>query len=540
MSSSRLHILAAFAILILWFFNLGHNRLTEPDEGRYSEIPREMLASGDWLTPRLNGIKYFEKPPLQYWMTAIAFSIFGENEFSARLWPALTAVGTAGAVYLFAFWSGGALAGALSALILLSSPLMLIIGHINTLDMGLTFFLTLTMLSMVYLIRPNLAAKKKTRANLVLWSACALGVLSKGLVALVVPGIVIVAYILWRRDFTVFKNTNWFWGPLLFFALSAPWFVAVSLKNPEFARFFFFHEHFERFLTKSHDREGPPWYFIPILIAGYFPWGLALLGGVKSDNSQIARNERLFLIFWAAIIFLFFSVSSSKLPPYILPIWPALALLTSHSLTQNTLWIKKYFPWVSMIALITIGVVVFWKLPSYQSAHTPPSLYLDFSRYVGFASIALIAVSGTMFTFYRRWETRKLVLSLAVGALLFWQIILWGYETLSPSYSGYKLSQVLREQVTSDTPIYAVECYVQSLPFYLKRSLIIVNTPGELEFGLNQGDVPWYPHTADFIKKWPQMDNAAAILGRDAYQQIKSLPHRVIYQDLRRIAVVRR
>ncbi|MEO8165060.1 MAG: phospholipid carrier-dependent glycosyltransferase, partial [Betaproteobacteria bacterium] len=316
---------------ITWFSNLDYRSLVRPDEGRYAEISREMAVTGDWITPRLNDIKYFEKPPLQYWMTAAAYNAFGVHEWTARLWAALTGflgvlvVGFAGA-RLF-----GRDAGFCAGVVLGSSLLYATIGHMNTLDMGLTFCLTLGLLGFLLAqhgATPPRAARWWMRLT---WAAIGLAFLSKGLIGLVLPGAAITIYALIQRDLSMVRRLHLMSGIPIVLAIALPWIVAVSVTNPEFPHFFFIHEHFQRFATQVHHRTAPWWYFIPILIAGMLPWtpvlGPALVAGWKRDATETSFKQRRFLLIYAAVIFVFFSASQSKLASYILPIFPALALL---------------------------------------------------------------------------------------------------------------------------------------------------------------------------------------------------------------------
>src|SRR5262249_4400823 len=188
---------------------------------RYAEIPREMVASGDWLTPRLNDFKYFEKPPLQYWATAAFFEVFGEHDWAARLWTALTALAGIALAYAFANRVYGPPAGGLAAAILVASPLYVLLGQINTLDMGVTLFLSAAIfafaLGRMYWF----------------WAACALAVLSKGLIGIVLPGGAIAVYILAKWDWALLKRMRLLTGGLLFLAIAAPWVVAVSLAHAD-------------------------------------------------------------------------------------------------------------------------------------------------------------------------------------------------------------------------------------------------------------------------------------------------------------------
>jgi len=266
---------------VLWFGTLNYRGLFIPDEGRYAEIPREMLSSGDWVTPRLDGLKYFEKPPLQYWATAASFAAFGEHDWSARLWPALTGFLAA----LLLVFAGNRLgppgAGWLAGTMLASSWGYLLSGQFLTLDMGVAAFLTLALCA--FLLAQDRPQSEATRRNwmIVAWGAMALAVLSKGLIGIVLPGLVLALYVLVQRDWRLLGRMHWAPGLAVFGTIAVPWFVLVQLRNPEFFRFFFIHEHFERFATAEAHRAGPWWYFVPILLLGMMPWTAALPGALR-------------------------------------------------------------------------------------------------------------------------------------------------------------------------------------------------------------------------------------------------------------------
>ncbi len=363
-------LVLALAVLIIWFGNLDYRRLIKPDEGRYAELSREMAVSGDWVTPRLNGIKYFEKPPLHYWAGAAAFTLFGQHEWTARLWSALT--GLFGVV--LAWYAGrrlfGPAAGLYAAVVLGSSLMYVVVGHLNTLDMGLTLFLFLALCAFLLGQRDEADPGENARWMHVAWAAMAGAVLSKGLVGLVIPGATLVLYSLIQRDWRVWRRLHLITGLLLFLAIAAPWFVLVSMRNPEFAWFFFVHEHLLRYTTKIHQRDEPWYYFLPLLIAGGLPWTVVMLDAAWHSWKLEALKTfqaRRFLLIWCSFVLLFFSASGSKLPPYILPLFPALALLTGWRLTSIS---GKALTWqLAPIALLALGALCAWPFIKTSGRH---------------------------------------------------------------------------------------------------------------------------------------------------------------------------
>src|SRR4051812_11861747 len=278
-----------------------------------------MAASGDWVTPRLNGLKYFEKPPLQYWATAVAFEALGESEWSARLYVWLCALATV----LLVGYTGGRLsgppgAGLAAMLVLMASPYFVMMGGVVTLDTGLTLWTTVTLCAFLLAERPGTRPALRRRWMLLAWAGMALAVLSKGLVGIVFPAAALGLHCLVQRDFSPLRRMEWLRGGLVFALIAVPWFVLVSRANPEFARFFFVHEHFERFLTTAHRRTEPWWFFIPILLAGFLPWTVSLLPAISHGWRLPARRGELapwrFSLLWALFVVAFFSLSGSKLP----------------------------------------------------------------------------------------------------------------------------------------------------------------------------------------------------------------------------------
>jgi 4-amino-4-deoxy-L-arabinose transferase-like glycosyltransferase len=524
-----------------WFSNLQFAHLVKPDEGRYAEIPREMAATGDWLTPRLNNIKYFEKPALQYWATAAAFKVFGEHEWTARLWPAV--LGYLGV--LLAFFAGrrvfGEQAGLYSALILGSSFLWVFIGHIATLDMGLSFFMMVALAGFLVAQTHSCACTART-AMLSAWSAMALAVLSKGLVGIILPGAVLVVYSLVQRDFSLWRRLHIAAGLALFLLISAPWFIAVSLANPEFAQFFFIHEHFARFLTKVHGRFHPWYTFIPILALGLMPWLLsftpAMLQGWRAHAVEKTFQPRRFLWLWAVVIFLFFSVSDSKLPPYILPIFPALAWLMGDYLTRISVRALRWQLLVTFLlgVIVTAGIVI--KYGDFPDAVTPAPLYAAYAPWL--IAAAGIWLAGVMLAigFCQRQRVEAAVISVAVVGLISTQLILAGHDALSPSSSSYDFAQQLKPQLTSKTPFYCLQMYDQTLPFYLQRTCTLVAIQDEMAFGLEQEPKKWIPTEAEFLANRAQLRGAVVLMPPEKYDQLiaQHVPLKLLVRDTRRVA----
>jgi 4-amino-4-deoxy-L-arabinose transferase-like glycosyltransferase len=535
-------MLAVFAVV--WFGTLDYRKLINPDEGRYAEIPREMVATGDWLTPRLNTIKYFEKPALQYWTTATAFTLFGEHEWTARLWSALC--GFFGV--LVTGWATRRLWGNAAALyamcVLGGSLLWQLIGHVNTLDMGVSAFLSAAIFCFIVAQRDQ-AAPRETRNFMWLgWLALALAILSKGLIGLVLPAATLCAYSLWQRDFLIWRKLHLVSGLALLLAVTAPWFIAVSLANPEFAHFFFIHEHLDRFLTKEHGRYQPIWYFLPILLIGMLPWLTALVSMLPDTlrRDPVARFQpRRFLLLWCLVVFGFFSVSSSKLASYILPLFPALAALVGLHLAELSRRNPTALRWQALPALVLAlpGLYFAPQVISMSSTQVPVELYSKYIPWLMAACAALAVGGAAAFVFARGARPRASVLSLACGGMLFAQLALLGHDSLAPSNSAALIVERIHDQVKPDAPFFSVNIYDQTLPFYLKRSVTMVFYKDELGFGIEREPSKFIPDNESFQKAWQAAPDAWALMDPDTYRNFlgAGLPMRLITQDSRRIIV---
>ena len=532
-------LLAAFALV--WFSNLEYRKLVNPDEGRYAEIPREMVASGDWVTPRLNDIKYFEKPALQYWATATAFTLFGEHHWTARLWSALTGFLGVLMVFITGRRLFGAEAGWCAALVLGSSALYVFIGHVNTLDMGLSVLVSAAVCAFLLAQDDGTDAAGRRRWMLAAWAALALAVMSKGLIGLVLPAAALVLYILLQRDWRLAGRLHLAAGGALFLAIAAPWFVTVSLANPEFARFFFVHEHFERFLTKAHGRYQAPYYFIPVLLAGMLPWTVTLIDAVarawKLEPERRFRPQR-FLLLWSAVVFVFFSASSSKLVSYILPMFPALALLIGVRLTQLG---ARVLAWQTLAAALA-GLALLALLPGverYASREVPVELFREYA--VWLTAAALLELAGVAASAWLAWrgKTAAALAVLAGAGLLFAQLALSGHESLSTANSAYHIAQKIKPELKPGMPFYSVNTYDQSLQFYLKRSTTMVVYKDELGFGIEQEPAKFIADYAGFENAWNAEREALALMSADAYAMFgaKGLPMQLVARDTRRIVV---
>ncbi|BCL75329.1 hypothetical protein JHS3_10650 [Jeongeupia sp. HS-3] len=532
---------------VLWFSTLGYRKLISPDEGRYAEIGREMLASGDWLTPRLNAIKYFEKPILQYWATAANFKLFGETEFAARLWPGLTGFIAIIALYFTAKRlfrrRNDAETRAVGASVMLASSLWWIgNGHFLSLDMGVSSFLAIALFAFVWAQQDDASPRENRNAMLVAWGAIALAVMSKGLIGLVFPGGTLIIYSLWTRDWKPWTRMHFVKGIALLLLITAPWFVMVSRTNPEFAHFFFIHEHFQRFATDEARRDGSWWYFVPVLLAGMLPW-TALLpqiirAGWLSRPSQRFQAQR-FLLAWAVLIFLFFSKSQSKLPSYILPMFPALALLAGYTLIELR---RRSWLWLSG-TMLTLGIAMMVAAPfiaAKGSDKTPQIYNAAFSQWalIGGIVITVTALFALWSAIRHRFDLT--LIALAASGLIGAQIPMLGHNEFAATNSSYHLIDVIKPQLKADSTVYMYRYYDQTVPFYLKRPVQLVDYTDEFKLGQTQ-EPGKLMNTEAFLIHWRNDPAPVVITNPDHFRllQRQGLSMQILASDPRRIAFTR-
>jgi len=324
----------------LFFFGLSFFGLLGADEPRYAQVAREMLARHDWITPTLGGKPWLEKPPLYYWQAMLAYSIFGVSDWAARLPSAVDATLMVLAVYAFLrrFRPGAHLDGALMTA---SAAGVIGFAHAASTDMPLAAAFTIALLAWF--------AWYESQAKS--WLAIAyvflgLGTLAKGPVAPFLAAMIVVIFATAKGEYRLLWRSLWIPGILLACVIVAPWFVAVQLKNPDFFRTFILLHNVERFSTNLYHHRQPFWFYIPVALLGLVPWtvfaGAALVETVRTwwgERREMLQSENVFdafLTIWFIAPIVFFSISQSKLPGYMLPALPAGTLLLAEYVRRQT------------------------------------------------------------------------------------------------------------------------------------------------------------------------------------------------------------
>jgi 4-amino-4-deoxy-L-arabinose transferase-like glycosyltransferase len=499
--------------LILWFAGLGLRRLGEPDEARYAEVAREMLASGNWLTPRLDGFNFFDKPVLHYWATAIFYAMFGVHEWTARLWVALTGLLSVVAVGWASRRLYGARTGWTAALVLGSMLLFVAGARINTLDMGVTAFLAIAIcLFLVAQFDPH-AERQRVRLNLLGWGSLALAVLSKGLIGVVLPAVTLLAFMLWARDWSILRRMTMGWGLLLLLLIAAPWFIAISHRHPDFFDYFFINEHFRRFLTNVYDRNRAWWFFIPVVLLGLFPWVVFLPVSRAGWQSVCAGSSERFLLCWILVVLVFFSASHSKLPLYILPVFPALAMLIARRISLLTVRSLAWrCMWISALAVIMAAVALTLTLSTrHLSQHT--DMHPALVWMVRGLGVLAIVSAICAFMLARRYRPMTVVSLLGFATLSVWQLLFAGAGNLANNLSAAPVAQLMLPVMRNDTEVFTVHAYQRGLSFYLQRLVTVVDEdPDDVLAGASSRPAGFIPSLDAFEVRWRTAPDAIAVI----------------------------
>ena len=539
----RIHVLVITIFFLVYLVPLGVRALVIPDETRYAEIPREMLASGDWVVPHLNGLRYFEKPVLGYWLNAAAMWLFGENAFAVRL-PSAVAVGLT-ALLLFLLvrkFSDDYLTALLATAVFLLSFEVLAIGVFCVLDSVLSLFVTAAISSFFFALREENASKKMILLVLAGMS-CGLAFLAKGFLALVIPMIVIIPFVLRQGQFKTFLRTSW--APIITAVLVVlPWSVMIHLREPDFWHYFFWTEHVSRFFSPEDGQHNEPfWFFVPIILGGALPWTIFLPATVSGLN-RIPRKDPLFrfAMCWLLFPFLFFSACRGKLGTYILPCFPPLAILVSLGLRQYLAAGKtKLFGIGSGIVLALVigltGTLIFFHLALpdralYGRNETWKWILLT----IGLLTYAVLLILARRETQYQR----KLVLFCIGPALVMFsthfivpnqfKVGKMPGEFLSQHSSRIQPDTII---VVSDAHLVPAVCW-----FYHRDNVYILAGTGEFQYGLSYEDAKARSLDVDqfrvliernsgtrgvtLISSAPRYEKSVQVLPRPLYEDIHS------------------
>jgi 4-amino-4-deoxy-L-arabinose transferase-like glycosyltransferase len=480
----------SFLIIILgifFSFEMGNRPFASPDEGRYVEIPREMVVTGDYVTPRLDGMKYFEKPPLFYWMQAASIEAAGINETSMRFWVVLFAILGCLSVFYVGAKCYSRNVGVMSAGILATTLIYYCHSRIIILDLVLSILLCGSLWAFfLAFVKKNQSKIPKKYLIIAMYALSALACLTKGLIGAVLPGFVVFLWMLFTNNWKKLKEILYIPGILGFLVIFLPWHVLAAQRNHDFLYYYFVVEHFLRYTTKFHNRYQPAWFFIPIILAGLIPWtGLSLMSLKNMVKKSVVKNsENIFLACWIFGIFGFFSFSHSKLIPYILPIVPPIALATAVFIEECGEKEFRIGAIINIILFFSAGIAYYFARGEIsdvlQNADARTLLNVVIISLVTIGIVFLLAIFS------------KISKKMAVVICIFLSgNMLWTVNKLAPYYQDEKkpttrkVAKYIRANKTKDDLVFIYNYYHQDFPVYLNDTTGVINFVGELEFGSN-------------------------------------------------------
>jgi len=477
-------IVAAILVGVL----LGATPVLDPDEGRNAEVGREMAETNDYVVPHLDGLPYLDKPIVYFAAEAGAMEVLGPTELAARLPAYLFTLATAAVVFWFARKLWGIDEACVATIAFLSMPLTIAFARTVIFDSALSFFIVVAIVSFYFAVEadvgPTLSRTRPAGESARHWSALAwlsigLGVLTKGPVAIALPLFVALPYAIWR------KRGSKIWsiaGLILFVAVITPWVVAVQKVVPDFLRYVLVTETVQRLTTGALRRTGPPWYFIPYLIGGGLPWSIVAIANWRRTRDR----ETVFLLLWILVPFVFFSISQSKRPQYIVPVMPGLALLVARDLRLRA---------AAIVLAIFGAILIAAPLVPQFSQKMDPGIVVP-AREAAYILGALLLAGGLVAALIKRRDIAVMALSFPILAIPLVTMPLM--KSLGERRSAKSFVAQLAPYVTPHVKVVGVEAFTGSMTFYLRQPIVVASDNGE-EFTSNY-----------VIRHYPQFSAAPA------------------------------
>lgn len=504
--NSRFPVPGLLALLLLiaactFFIGLGRLPLLEPDEGRNAEVAREMLVTHDFVTPHFDALPYLDKPAFQFWLIAGAFRAFGISEWAARFPSALLALACVLLAWVMSrsMEEPGPGAGFRAGIILAVSPLFFVFARTVIFDMTLTLFVVLAL----YCFWLNDGREPRSRGlDVLAFVFMGVATLTKGPVGFLIPLITLVVYCVLSGRTRRLRKVHWSAGWIVFLAVVLPWFIAVSVHNPDFPRYALWKESLLRFTTGARmHRAQSVFYYVPVYLGGFFPWSFFLLGVAwvrrKSWRRLRAPECRapLFLLVWAGVVFVFFSISHSKLPAYFLPaivplsvlagiLWREAGRPSASSAHKLPGWMSAGYGITILAGLAMVATSLLLHRHAFVAhLRMPPSVagMLPSALFSGGVIVAALAFLSRNFASRPRGAGFQ-ALSFAVIAFTLPLLVIRWIAPLKRYYavdSSRQLAHLILESPDRDLPIYGFYYFRTSLPFYLRRPVGLVSTDGD-------------------------------------------------------------
>jgi 4-amino-4-deoxy-L-arabinose transferase-like glycosyltransferase len=486
--SRRLLVLVFLVAAVCCLARLGALPLIQPDEGRNAEVAREMKDAGAWLVPTYDGLPYLDKPAFYFRLVALSMSAFGESETAARLPAALFALGLIGLVWAFSRRAYGDRAGALAVLVVGTTPLVIAFARIVIFDMVLAFFVTAAILA-------GYVAEEKEGATRMRWyvlgAACsAVGTLIKGPVGFILPPLVLTVFNALDRRAAATKRLFAPLNLLVFFAIVLPWFLALAHRRPDFPYYGLVEESLHRFTSPQFHRTAPFWYYAPVIAAVFFPWSVLLPESIAAawrTRERWLRADRL-LVAWVVVAVLFFTVSRSKLPGYVLTAVVALGMLTARVLDlaferprgrSRGLVMRG----TAALAVVATAGTILLAVAGTTPGGLPGLLHIHSGEFARLAPAtgplmwALAAVALAAALARQRGDLRLACAAFALPPLLLLSVAFGGAKAYAEAGSSRHLARSL-PPLPPSVEVACLQCLPNGLPFYLRRTITIVTRDG--------------------------------------------------------------
>jgi 4-amino-4-deoxy-L-arabinose transferase-like glycosyltransferase len=534
---------------VVSFFHLWSYGLWEPDEARYAEIAREMVASGNYLIPHLNYVIYIEKPPLLYWLTALSYHIFGVNEFAARFFGALFAVIGVAATSYFALRCFGRRHALLAGAILATMPIYAVLGQVLTTDMILATLMTVASFALFMQWREG------GRWCWLAYLAMALGILTKGPVAAILPVAAMLAFLVWEGDLRcAIGRFHAIAGAIVVLAIAAPWFIYTIIRVPGYFDFYFVGEYLKRVFQPSYSHGEPIWYYLPVLAGGLLPWSAMV--PLMTWRAMAPNPARRYCLALAVVIVGAFSLASAKLIPYILPALPPIAILIADGVIScawpeaaadsagtrgaalrppDTRILGESGVLLGLLGAGTVGAAI-------MAAHfrTPYPYYMRPALYAIGAILLLGGAAATASFLARRTGAGLCAVVLAIAAALVAGT--WARIEAEPLRSYAALARTV-EARAPDATIICYHRYVQSLPFYTRRRVILIGAKTELAFGARRApdrNQWFFKRDADLMRLWRSPGRKVLVLDAPDLARMREelAPYTLIASEFRKRAIL--
>lgn len=498
-TTTKFHLLLLALFIGIYLAPLGVRPLMEPDETRYGEVPREMIQTGEWISPHLNGLRYFEKPPLGYWANALSILALGETPFAIRL-PSALSVGLSALLITLLLrqtqprqpW-----VSPLAGLILITSLEVAVVGTFSVLDSMLAATLTMTMTCFYLACEAERGSRRQVGYLVGAGVSCGLALLTKGFLALVVPALSVGGYLIWERRFSDLLRLAWL--PLLAATLTAlPWSLAIHGREPDFWNFFFWHEHVQRFLGgEAAQHRTPFWPFVASTTAMFLPWTFlapaAAQGLWRGIPSPASRQLIRFCLAWFTLPFLFFSLSSGKLLTYILPCFPPFAILSALGLINTVSDRQRLLQlgcWGAGLCFGGLTLAFIAIQFAGLTAITPAPYATAWQGGLALACLTAMTLLPLAAAQSQRLEGKLWLFGLSLTLLLGLAPFIMPDQAIEKKSPGALLLRQ-RGEITADTIILADEDSLRSACWFWQRAdVFLIDAGGELSYGLGYADAP--------------------------------------------------